>query len=234
MSSRDDANHTPCGDAPSFVLGALESQQARRFLEHADGCAVCRDELSALAPAVDLLAESAPQVVAPKQLKHRVMDTVRAEATARQPARRRALPFFSARSAHGRPAGLIALCGALVVVVVALAVSTLGQKSSVRNLNASVTAAGAVATLHQSAGHTWLTVAHMPQPGSGRVYEVWIARGSGQPQATSALFTPTSSGEGVVAVPGSVSNGSEVLVTSEPAGGSLRPTRAPVIVAHVS
>jgi hypothetical protein len=234
MSSHDDANHTPCGDAPSFVLGALDPQQARRFLEHADDCAVCRDELGALTPAVDLLAESAPPVIAPKRLKRRVMDTVRAEATARQPARRRTSRFFSVRSAHGRPLGLIALCGALAVVVVALALSTFGQENSVRNLNANVTAAGAVATLHQSAGHTWLTVAHMPQPGAGRVYEVWIARDGGQPQATSALFTPTTRGEGVVAVPGSVRSGNEVLVTSEPAGGSLRPTRAPVIVAHVS
>jgi hypothetical protein len=75
----------------------------------------------------------------------------------------------------------------------------------------------------------------MPQTAPGRVYEVWVVKGSGgSPQPTDALFNVTSAGNATVGVPGSVSGVSEVLVSSEPRGGSRSPTTAPVIVAHVS
>jgi hypothetical protein len=64
------------------------------------------------------------------------------------------------------------------------------------------------------------------------VYELWINRG-GAAQRTDALFTVTSRGAATVGVPGSVSGVKEVMVTSEPLGGSSVPTSAPVIVAHL-
>jgi len=62
---------------------------------------------------------------------------------------------------------------------------------------------------------------------------VWIVR-AGTPQPTDALFTVSASGQATVGVPGSVSGVKEILVSSEPRGGSSSPTRAPVIVAHLS
>ena len=47
------------------------------------------------------------------------------------------------------------------------------------------------------------------------------------------LFSVTHSGAGSVGVPGSLSGVSKVLVTDEPLGGSLKPTRTPIIVASV-
>ena len=73
----------------------------------------------------------------------------------------------------------------------------------------------------------------MPQAGAGRVYEVWTKR-AGAPAPTDALFTVTGGGKATVAVPGGVSGVKEILVTSEPLGGSRVPTRTPVIVARVS
>ena len=106
--------------------------------------------------------------------------------------------------------------------------------SSGRVVSAEVTVGGASAALHQSGGHTWLTVADMPEPAAGHVYEVWVKRpGRAEPQPTDSLFAPTSSGTATVAVPDS-GGANEVLVTQEPAGGTRLPTTTPVIVARLS
>jgi hypothetical protein len=64
------------------------------------------------------------------------------------------------------------------------------------------------------------------------VYEVWVKR-VGAPQPTDALFTVTSRGAATVGVPGSVAGVKEVLVTSEPLGGSRVPTSTPAIIARL-
>ena len=47
-----------CGlDAAPYVLGALEPEEARAFVRHLERCAVCRDEVAALAPPDHLLAK---------------------------------------------------------------------------------------------------------------------------------------------------------------------------------
>jgi Anti-sigma-K factor rskA len=74
-----------------------------------------------------------------------------------------------------------------------------------------------------------LIVWGMPEPPIGEVYEVWLNHASGPPQPTDALFTVTSAGEGTVEVPGPLLGVHEVLVTSEPLGGSSAPTSAAVL-----
>jgi hypothetical protein len=78
-----------------------------------------------------------------------------------------------------------------------------------------------------------LQVKGMPSPALGRIYEVWLKRGSEGPEPTDALFSVTGHGDGTVGVPGDLKGVSEVMVTEEPAGGSLKPTHSPVIVASV-
>ncbi len=229
-----------CGDAAIYLLGLLDEQQTRSFLGHAQDCAVCRDELGALRPAVDVLPETVPQLAAPEHVKRRVMTVVRAEAQrearpASSEASRasglwsRLLPRRGAR----RPALLLAATALLAGGVVIGALSFGASGGATRVVSADVTIAGASAVLHQSAGHNWLTVAGLPQPRAGRVYEVWVKHRGGLPQPTSSLFAPTIAGTATAAVPSDLGNSSEVMVTQEPAGGSALPTSQPVIVAHV-
>jgi hypothetical protein len=63
---------------------------------------------------------------------------------------------------------------------------------------------------------------------------MWVQRGNAAPTPTGTLFAVTSRGTAAIGVPGSLSGVSAVLVTQERAGGTLAPTSAPVIVAHVS
>jgi hypothetical protein len=239
-----------CGDAAIYLLGLFDEAQSARFLEHANACAVCRDELGALASAVDVLPATVPQLDAPEHVKQRVMSVVRAEArteseSQRATARRERAGAsrlagvrerLLARRGAWRPA-LVLAATALLAGGIAIGTQVSGGSGAgarARVFDADVTIAGAHAALHESAGHNWLTAAGLPQPRAGRVYEVWVKHPGGLPQPTSTLFTPTSSGAATAAVPDDLSRASEVMVTQEPAGGSALPTSAPVIVARVS
>jgi hypothetical protein len=231
-----------CGDAALYLLGLLDEQHSKVFLEHARSCALCSDDLAALAPAVDTLPTTVPQVPAPAQAKRHVMAVVRSEA-AQRAARSSSRPRGTTRGrlALSRPALALAGAGLMAAGVAIGGLSTPfgGGAARVggsvgRVVSADVTLAGASAALHQSGGHTWLTVSDMPEPSSGQVYEVWVKLpGHAEPLPTSSLFAPTSSGAATVAVPDS-GGASEVLVTQEPSGGSPSPTHPPVIVAHLS
>jgi hypothetical protein len=223
-----------------YLLGLLDEHHSATFIEHAQRCSVCSDELEALAPAVDRLPGAVPYILAPERVKQHVMTVVRDEAdAARSAARRprRARTRFTA----GRPALAIAGAGLLAVGVGAGALFTPfggggapAGEGAPRTVNADVTLTGASAQLHQSNGHTWLTVSKLPAPSAGHMYEVWVKYPAhAAPQPTDSLFAPTASGTSTVAVPGGT-GASEVLVTQEPDGGTSQPTSAPVIVARLS
>jgi hypothetical protein len=251
-----------CGDAAVYLLGLLDERQSDAFQEHARSCSVCSDELDALAPAVDRLPATVPQLPAPEHVKGRVMAIVRSEAATRSEAAARAEGSMSqpewerdrlaSRPGGGRlrfalrpdwrggrfamraPALALAAAGLLAVGVAAGGLLTPFDRGTARVVSADVTLAGAHATLHQSGGHMWLTISQMPAPSSGHVYEVWVKDpGHTLPRPTDSLFTPTASGSGTVDVPGGA-GASVVMVTQEPAGGSPLPTTTPVIVAHLS
>jgi hypothetical protein len=95
-------------------------------------------------------------------------------------------------------------------------------------------ARGATAELRQVDSRTELDVSRMPAPPSGRIYEVWLQRSNGAVQPTDSLFSVTSKGRGSVAVPGDLHGVKAVMVTDEPMGGSLAPTRSPIIVVRLS
>ncbi len=138
------------------------------------------------------------------------------------------------------PAGrlLPGLAGALALGVgVAIGALAFSSSSSVRSevIHAVVVAPGhhATAELRKTGSRLELVVVGMPAPPPGRIYEVWLERGTEPPLPTDALFSVTRTGSGSVGVPGDLHGVSKVLVTDEPLGGSLKPTRTPVIVGSV-
>jgi anti-sigma-K factor RskA len=230
-------------DAAAYVLGALEQDELERYREHLRGCAECRAEVTELQLVVDELPSSVPRVRAPDSLRERILTNVRSEAAVLHAAghaadrpqrarRRRPLP--------DRPSALFAggFAAAVAAVAIVLAIALSGGTSTHERISRGVVTAGvsgASATLHIRDEHGDLTVAHMPQPGSGRIYEVWLVRhDSTEPAPTSALFGVTHEGSGAVDVPADLHDVQQVLVTSEPLGGSAHPTRKPVIAVSVS
>ena len=233
MSLREsdfDCPHTP--DAAAYVLGALQEGELRGYRAHLDGCAQCRAEVAALQPVVDELPASTAPSRAPDALRERIMSTVRSEAAlmraaggdADRPPQRARRPRRS--FAVG---GALAAAGALAVVLALVLSTGSGGGERVFQARISPAAPGAAATLRQRDGRAELVVSHMPPPGVDRVYEVWLSRGAGDAQPTSALFDVTDAGRGATAVPSNLRGIREVMVTSEPEGGSSRPTRQPLI-----
>jgi Anti-sigma-K factor rskA len=230
MSSRDlDFDCPRSIDAAPYVLGALEDEDG--FREHLASCQVCSAEVAELQPVIDKLPSTVPPTLAPAPVRDRVLATARAEAEllraagqeADEPPRERR--FSARRISFGAALGAVAASAA---VAVAIALSVSSSSPRVRVNSASVSLPGAHAILRQVDGRAELVVSGMPQPPHGKIYQVWLSRGSGSPRPTDALFGVTSRGTGSVNVPGT-RGASEVLVTSEPQGGSLHPTSEPVI-----
>jgi hypothetical protein len=232
MSFENNTPHDPASDAAAYLLGAMEPSEAAGYLRHLAGCADCRDELTAFRPVADALPLAAPQYPPPDAVRRRVMRAVRAEPRFGKYGRRRRPWVNLATRAPGR-----VLAGAVAVLVVAavivVASLTAGSVRS-RVLQARVVDSPGSAQLRIGGGHGELIVRHLPPAPAGRIYEVWLKRPNATPAPTRALFGVTAYGAADVGVPGNLHGVSEILVTQEPAGGSLVSTHRPVIIAPTS
>jgi anti-sigma-K factor RskA len=223
-----EANGHKCGgDTAAYVLGALEPSEVESFRRHLADCAACQKEVAEFEQITGSLPDASLQLEVPKDLRRRVLAEVRA--TPKVPAAgRRAAPVRTARS--WRP--LVAWGGAFAVVVVAVIVAF--ALSSGGSSTRTIQASAGNAELRVTGSHGDLVVHRLPQLPAGRIYEMWVQHGNKAPVPTGTLFGVTASGSAAVGVPGNLSGVSAVLVTQEPAGGTLAPTSAPVIVAHVT
>jgi anti-sigma factor RsiW len=225
--------HDCGGDAAAYVLGALNLEEASAFERHMAGCIVCRDEVATLAQVADALPMAAPQYEVPRSLRRRVMRGVRAEprvAPASASASRRRRPQWPSRLIVPRSALAF---GATAVIAAAIAGGVLlgsGGSNRAQVFRASV----GDAEVRLAGGQAELIVNKLPAPQPGRIYEVWVKRAGHQAMPTGALFSVTSSGRSDVGLPGNLHGVGQVMVTSEPAGGSAVPTRPPVIVASLT
>lgn len=236
MSRRESDFDCPqLADAAAYVLGALQDSESNRFREHLQGCAQCRAEVAELQPVADELPASAPPAVASQALRERILATVRSEAELLRAAGHEADRPPRPRRAWRRNdmllgAGAAAAAGVAALVAVLIAVGSSGHaKVTVTEGEGLGSARSAQVSLRQRDGRAELVVAHMPQPAVGRIYEVWLSHGPHDARPTNALFGVTGSGSGAVGVPDSLHGVREVMVTSEPSGGSSHPTTAPLI-----
>jgi Anti-sigma-K factor rskA len=193
-------------------------------------CAICRDEVDALESAIDALPLLVPQVQPSPALRRRVMTEVRADARAQ----RKPAPTLRRRLAKPMPRPALAGFAALMVAAI-LTVGLTLEPSSTRDVRAAVAWAPGGAVVSVTGSRAVLYVKGMPAPPAGKVYEVWVERGSGAPKATTALFDPTTAGgEAAVDVPGNLSDVTTVLVTAERSGGSQVPHGSKLVVAKLS
>lgn len=230
----------------AYLLGACPAKEAEWVAEHLGLCDSCAREAGRLSNGSGaLLADVAP-VAPPAGVKERVMAQVQAEAELFEAAavvprtRRHAAPARSRRNPW--PARLRSpLAVAALVCTLLLAVTSaaglyggLGSDDPSRSgsLAAQVDerqAPGASATLEIRDGEGRLRVRGLPGPGRDRIYQVWVRRAGEAPRPAEAEFSVSPAGTGQVRLPGELAGVDQVLVTSEPAGGSPRPTRNPVL-----
>jgi anti-sigma-K factor RskA len=217
------------GDAAAYALGALEPGEAEEFRAHMENCAACRDDVTAFQGVTRELPDASVQYAVPKGLRKRVMKDVRATPRAGSPARVRR-PLLIPRRAIVAVSGALGVAAAVIVGVV---IGSSGGAAGTRVIQAQVLGAPGSAQVRITSGRGELIVRGLPAPATGRIYEVWFERGQGQPSPTNTLFSVSSAGAGDIGLAGSLSGISEVLVTSEPAGGSKVPTSPALIVARL-
>lgn len=238
----------PCPDPrfddllAAYALGACPPEEAALVRDHLDGCTVCAATFADLSVAREALLVDVPAQAPSDALKLRIMDGVRAEAElfgAAKPVRERASQpsrFAWLRLPTPALAGAAALLIALAVGISQIGGGSGGPARGSHTVTAHVDAAqapGASAHLVVDGTRARLVVRGLPDPGRGRVYEVWLRNGDQLPRPTSALFSVSRSGTGQTSVPADVTQIDQVLVTSEPAGGSTKPSRVPVVIADV-
>ena len=227
----------------AYVLRALPEDEEIAFEAHLAGCPICRDQVEDLRMATEALALLAPPVVAPENLRARLMEVVEQEAELLRAAgpeadvpravpkaeRRRFSLDWLVRPAFALPAAVLLLA---LGVIAGLAGSDRGPGRGTTSVRAQVDeklAPNARVHLHMTEGSATLVAENLPEPPRGRVYQVWVKHRDLDPEPTSTLFMPRSDGSAAAAVPGSMDGVEAVIVSHEPPGGSPKPTSQPIL-----
>ncbi len=217
-------------DLAAYALGALETSEAERLRVHLEACDACQRQLLWLEEAVALLPRTVEQLAPPPRLRESILEAVRAEA-------RRAAPetppaagrwWSGLAVALRRPAVAIAIAATLIVGGVAgyLIAGPGGSETATYRVEA-VGGSAVTGVLERTGASGILRVSGMPALAPGRVYEVWVERGGAL--SPSSLFVPRRDHSADAAVPGDLGRADAVLVTSEPAGGSRKPSSPPLL-----
>lgn len=227
--------HTLSG---AYALNALGPEEAAEFRRHLDGCPACREEVRELQSAVARMGAS-EAVAPPAHLKHRILAA--ADRTPQEPPARatsRGRPTAESRGPRWAP--WLAAAAAAVVVVGGGAFGVQAMLSDDPPLNQGVvrvfeaqdaltatvdTEDGGELTVAVSASRNEMAVdtRELPALDEDHVYQLWAVRG--EEMVSAAILTDPEVGAAMV-MP---DEETQVAVTVEPAGGSERPTTAPIV-----
>jgi anti-sigma-K factor RskA len=220
--------------AGAYVLGAMPSRERDEFEAHLATCAVCQEEVDDLRPAAEALPMASPPMQPPTALKDRIMAEVEREGELLGAAGAGAdRPERTERRRRGR--GWLSGWRLAPVAAALLIAGVLAGALLTGSASRTIDFEGQSAQLEVEDDHATLVAENLPAPPEGRVYEVWVMpKGSDTPQPTDVLFTPRGDGSAVAAIPGSVDDIQQVLVTDEPRQGSDEPTGDLLMSAEVS
>lgn len=231
----------------AYVLNALTAEEHDHFERHLPGCASCDQEVRELAATAGRLA-AAVSVPLPAALKHRVMSRISTE--------RQEPPHVARQSRRGAARRGSAVSRFVLAACVAAAAAFGGtavwqhqvandaqdkarraerQAAELASVLAAPDAEVASASLARGARGTVVVsrgldkaaflASGLPKPPEGKVYQLWFAdRGAMRP---AGLMDPAAA-TGALLMEGPLDGASGMGITVEPAGGSERPTSAPL------
>ena len=226
----------------AWVLGALDVAEEDSIRSHVGACPTCREVAARLRRVVGALPLAVDEVTPPPRLRERVLASAAASRggarmVASAPRARRRVPV--ARPVIAGFARRMPLYAIAAVAVVALLVGVLAGETLSRNAPVSTVVrytlaghgemAGARATVVdlREDGVALVDFRGLPEPGDGRVYQIWLIPPKGDPVGA-AVFVPDTEGAKVVLVNHSLSGYTTMAVTNEPApDGSSAPTQQP-------
>jgi hypothetical protein len=231
----------------AYVLGASPEPEADGVAEHLAQCSTCAADAERLREGADVLLEGVALTPPATTVKGRVMAQVHAEAALFEAARQGGyqLRGTAARPTRSRwslprvrlwalgPAVAVASVVILAVLGAGLLSSGLGSGAPERNVVAAQIkggqAGGAAGSLEIRGDRAELRVRGLRSPGRGRVYQVWVRKDGQVPEPAGAVLALDWGGVARTRLSRDIRRFDQVLVTSEPAGGSRLPTRAPVL-----
>ncbi|MGP3771240.1 anti-sigma factor [Streptomyces sp. SDT5-1] len=222
--------------AAPYALDALDQRERARFERHLARCDACADEVRALTESSLRLACSAA-VAPPAALRERVLTAVRL--TAQAPA--------AVADAPPRARGLLipvgVATGAAALTVAALFAVQLertadrldAQRAEARAVARVLAAPDARAVRADGLGavasdelrSAVITVTGLGAAPPGRVHQLWLMTPSAPPRSLGLL--PDEGPDTPTVASGLTASGSSLAVTTEPAGGSQRPSGAPLV-----
>ncbi len=242
---------------PAYALGALDADETTRIQAHVVSCDRCARVLEEYRSVADSLALAVPLIEPPADLKTRTLrGAVEQNAPAVQslPRKLRAQPLSWWQRLGLAPA----LAGAaLVVALLAFGWNTwqtmqLNQQLAAQRdlmtviaytqgnaltIRGTALASQAVGRLYvdPDASVAALVTVNLPPLSPDKVYQVWLTDANGQ-KMSGGTFTVDQTGNGwlLVRAPQHLDAYTQVVVTTEPRGGSLAPTTPPLLSATLS
>ncbi|MGW2344118.1 anti-sigma factor [Streptomyces sp. NPDC001661] len=237
MNIRIRPTHRPRSLVAPYALDALEDRERARFERHLKRCDACAEEVRALTESSVRLACSAA-VAPPTALRERVLTAVRLTEQVTAEPRPRTAP-----RARGLLIPLGVATGAGALTVAALFAVQLertsdrldAQRAAAREVARVLAApdAGAVradglnVVASPERGSAVITVTGLQAPPRGRVHQLWLMEPSAPPRSLGLL--PDRGSDTPVVATGLTPDASSLAVTTEPDGGSERPTGAPLV-----
>ncbi|GAA3142583.1 anti-sigma factor [Streptomyces rectiviolaceus] len=230
--------------AVPYALDALEQRELRRFERHLGRCARCRAETRELGEGTARLAGAAA-TPAPPALRERVLSAVRtteqeppprAPVTPSAPPRTRALLVPAA--AFAAFTALAVAASAILAVQLIRSDDRLDRERADAREIAHVLAApdarasternawgrGINVVASESRRRAVVTVTGLGAPPRGRVHQLWALRTASAPRSLGLI-----DGETPLIATGLSASARSLAVTTEPDGGSERPTSAPLV-----
>jgi anti-sigma-K factor RskA len=227
-----EGNHTRWkDDVAAYALGVLEPGEALELERHLDDCAECRAELRWLGPAVDLLPSSVERVEPPLELRAKILDQARSEPG---PAAQGAERSSSARGGWLSGRRLVAAVGAVALLLAAAGGYAIRGGDSTGGATTTVAAGKAPAVtvkMVMEGDSATLRLANVGEMSQDRVLEAWVQR-EGEVERSGGLFVPDRAGRATTMIP-DIHGVEAVMVTSEPQGGSAKPTSPPLVTAKI-
>lgn len=204
--------------AAAYALDALGPDEEQEFERHLSRCSRCQAEVASFAETAAALAYAAPAAARPSALRTRILSAAAEERT-------RAVPLRPRWAYPAVAAAAVAACAAIGLGVWGNGLhSQLSHGQALRAL-ALHGAQGSVVVGRD--GEAALVVSGLEPAPAGKTYEMWVLRGSSaEPAGLFAARTATAT----VRLSRRLASGERVGVTLEPAGGSPKPTEAPLFV----
>lgn len=241
----------------AYAADAVTGDELAEFEKHLESCAACAEEVRGLRETAARLG-MVTAIEPPPWMRDQVLAA--ASRTRQLPPSHGKLAALGVprhvtplrqRRALSRPVAVAAMSAlaAAVVVLAVFQVNTRGQlqqsQAGDRGIAAVLTAPDAyiekgspsvggtvTAVISQHDGEAVVTTAGMPDPGGGKVYQLWVISAAGARSA--GLMSGGSTNPTSPVLADDVQPGDRLGITVEPAGGSSRPTTTPIILLSVS